>query len=162
MFRDPRYAVPFGILVGVIVMAAALLQAQGGAAHSDSSSGTSAQPTADPGETLLDVRRNLDLELLRDALGVYGKRNGSYPATNNLYSTLCARPSDAGCVLSSARSRLPFSDGDLPYWYISDGATYFALAARTFVAGDPAACPPGLPPELAAGPVACVFVQGAP
>ena len=158
MVRDPRYIAPLAVLLAVILVSAAL----GGRALP--SVGASGRPSATPGPTevlsredqLLDARRALDLGKLRDALTLYRRRNGTYPSTAGRITTLCDQPSDAGCALSSLGAKLPFSDGELPYWYASDGSTYFALIARAQQAGDTSRCPGPLPDELAVAPVMCI------
>jgi hypothetical protein len=156
--RDPRYIAPLAVLVAVILVSAAL----GGRALPSVGASDQPTPTARPTEALspedqlLDARRALDLGYLRDALALYRRRNGAYPSTGGRVATLCDKPSDAGCALSSLGSRLPFSDGELPYWYASDGATYFSLISRAQQSGDTSQCPRPLPKELAVAPVMCV------
>lgn len=175
MFRDPRYLLPLGVLVGVILASATL-------AHTNTSDATGTPPlatveaphtpiskstdtiraVATPGldDVLLDSRRALDLARLRDAAIAYKAAHGTYPASRDVVSPVCAQPSDAGCVLSTIAPDLAYTDGKLPYWFASDGATDFVVIARAQIPTDTSQCPSPLPPALSAAPVLCLRVQG--
>lgn len=162
--RDARYIVPFTVLLGVIAVSAAL--ARVGPAHTAPRLDTTvpaaapnvparsqATPSAD------DTRRTADLAALRDLLETYRSRNGAYPTTEDYILTLCATAWDAGCLLTTVSSHVPASDGQHPYWYRSDGASYtlFAIVDAPPDRGD---CPSQLPQALSGGPVLCVRSTG--
>lgn len=167
MFRDPRYLAPLGVLTGVILLSAALALHGSG----KSAAGSAASPT--PGATLaaaatpeppsaptaddatIDARRLLGLTKVRDALLAYRRLHGAFPVTKNGITTLCASPSDPGCVLASMPGGAPFADGDQPYWFLSDG-TRVVLVARAMTASDTAQCPPARPPVLTGVPLICL------
>lgn len=166
MFRDPRYLVPLSVLLGVILVSAALAQNGPGtraasspsptpAATQDSPSATEPPPPPTPDDAAIDARRMQDLVKVRDALLAYRRQHGKFPVTKNGITTLCANPSDPGCVLGSVAGGAPFADGDQPYWFLSDG-TRVVLVAPAQIASDTAQCPPALPPALAGGPVLCL------
>ena len=161
MFRDPRYLAPLAVLIGVIFLSAALAQhgSKGSAAASavsPTATAAAAQPTAipTPDDAALDAHRLQDLVKVRDALLAYRRQHGKFPVTKNGITTICAAPTDPGCVLSETGS-VPFADGDQPYWFISDGARV-AMVARAATASDPAQCPAALPAALAGAPVMCL------
>ena len=161
MFRDPRYLAPLSVLIGVILLSAVLAQhgSKGSAAASAPSpavAADTAEPTAipTPDGAALDAHRLEDLVKVRDALLVYRRQHGKFPVTKNGVTTICAAPTDPGCVLSETGG-VPFADGDQPYWFISDGARV-ALVARAATAFDPAHCPRALPPQLAAAQLMCL------
>lgn len=162
--RDARYVVPFTVLIGVIVLSAALARVP--SAHTTPTLDTSV-PTAVPEATARtqptqsadDARRTADLAELRGLLETYRSRTGAYPATESYTLTLCATAWDAGCLLTSVSSHLPASDGLHPYWYRSDGASY-TLFALVDAPPDRNDCPPQLPPTLSGGPVLCVNSPG--
>ena len=168
MFRDPRYLAPLAVLLGVIFLSAALAQhgSKGSAAASALSPTVLAatatpDPTPTPDGAAIDARRLRDLVKVRDALLAYRRQHGKFPVTKNGITTICAAPTDAGCVLSETGS-VPFADGDQPYWFISDGARV-ALVARAESASDPAQCPAALPAALVGTPVMCLkFDRPAP
>lgn len=168
VLRDARYAVPFTVLLGVIVLSAALASvpsAQTTPALDASVLATVpatvpgvATPTP-PAQSGDDARRTADLATLSDLLETYRSRHGTYPTTESYTMTVCTSAWDAGCLLTSLSSHLPASDGPHPYWYRSDGATYtlFALVDAPPAQDD---CPPPLPPTLSGGPVLCVSSPG--
>lgn len=162
--RDARYVVPFTLLVGVIVVSAALARvplAQTAPKLDTSAPAVApvapnlAQPTRSPA----DARRNADLATVGDLLETYRSGHGAYPTTERYTMTLCASAWDAGCLLTSLSSRLPASDGVHPYWYRSDGASY-TLYALVDARPEKDDCPSPLPPALAGGPVLCVSSPG--
>ena len=161
MFRDPRYLAPLGVLTGVILASAVLaLHGPGRSAAGSAASPTPAAtlaapatPTAD--DAAVDARRLLDLVKVRDALLAYRRLHGSFPVTKNGITTVCESPSDPGCVLASMPGGAPFTDGDQPYWFLSDG-TRVVLVARALAESDTAQCPPALPPALGGVPLICL------
>ncbi len=108
----------------------------------------------------LDYARALDLGRLRDALGAYYAQYARYPDTSGEVAMLCGTLRSAGCdlreVAASVKADVAFSDGEMAYWYQSDGATYFVLIARASLAQDETACPSSLPELLSEGPVMCL------
>jgi hypothetical protein len=172
--RDPLYSAAFATLVIIAIAAGAIAAADrtSGATPGDApvpaatatvrpASTPRPVPTATPAENIwADSQRLLDLANVRDALQTYRARNGAYPSTDGDFSTLCARSLDAGCLLLSVAPDLKAGDGDEPYWYASDGATYTLLAV---VSAQPetSGCPADLPAELRGRPVACVSTGGA-
>jgi hypothetical protein len=167
MFRDPRYLAPLGVLTGVILVSAALVlhgpgRSAAGSAASPTPGATLAAPatpeptaTPTPDDAAVDARRLLDLIKVRDALLAYRRQHGSFPVTKKGITTLCASPSDPGCVLASMPGGAPFADGDQPYWFVSDG-TRVVLVARALTASDTGQCPPALPPTLSGVPLTCL------
>jgi hypothetical protein len=159
--RDARYVVPFTVLVGVVVVSAALAEAQ--PAQTSPGLGASAPAAAtnvpEPTQSPADARRAADLATLRDLLEQYRADHGAYPTTEHYTVTLCATAWDAGCLLTTLSSRVPASDGTHPYWWRSDGSSYTIFA---FVDAPPAQddCPTELPKALAGGPVLCVNSPG--
>ena len=155
MLRDPRYLLPLGLLVAVIMIAFVAgrgnTHAQTGALHHALPAAT---PPPTPDDAAIDQRRNGDLQRLTDALALYAKRNGNYPSTHNAIMQVCGAETDAGCALKAVAPDLIFSDGGDPYYYASDG-NRFVLVSRAKGASDAGACPVGLPAELVAGPVIC-------
>ena len=171
MLRDPRYLLPLGILVGVILASAIIVHVDAGQAtgtppiatielpaQSTSTATVAAPAPVTPGldDVLLDSRRALDLGELRDALTMYKKKNGAYPLGGDVVTPVCAQDSDAGCVLSLVSPGIAFTDGKLPYWYASDGETYFVVIARAQIPADESQCPASLPPALVGTPVLCL------
>lgn len=165
MFRDPRYLAPLGVLLGVILVSAALAQsgprtraASGppptATATQDGASAAEPPPPPTPDAAAIDARRMQDLVKVRDAFLAYRRQHGKFPVTKNGITTLCANRSDPGCVLGSVTGGPPFADGDQPYWFLSDGARV-VLVAPAEIGSDAAQCPPALPPALAGGPVLC-------
>ena len=173
MFRDPRYLAPLGVLLGVIFVSAVLARNGPGryavasvpsptatATSAGNQGGQDSPPAAEPpppttDDAAIDARRLQDLVKVRDALLVYRRQHGKFPVTKNGLTTLCAQPSDPGCVLGSGAGGPPFADGDQPYWYLSDGARV-VLVARAQTATDASQCPAMLPIELAGGPLICL------
>lgn len=151
MFRDPRYLLPLAILLGVIVVSAVLVYNDQAAAGS----AATPEPPADPA-LVADYYRSIDLGKLRDAAVEYVRQNGWLPSTQNQIQPVCAAAGDAGCALHDVRDGLPAGDGRDPYWYQSDGETYFLFIARANHAHDRSDCPPVLPPALVAGPIMCL------
>ncbi|HXK34446.1 MAG TPA: hypothetical protein VNM91_10585 [Dehalococcoidia bacterium] len=147
IFRDPRYLVPLGILLAVIVVSAALVY--------DGRTAQSSAPAPDAA-TVVDYRRIVDLGRLRDAAVEYGRKHAELPSTSDEIVPLCALPGDAGCAFRDVAPDLPVDDGQLPYWYQSDGRSYFLFIARANKHGDTRDCPPVLPAPLSSGPVMCV------
>jgi hypothetical protein len=162
LLRDPRYLVPLAILVAVLLLSVAWGRGNrsvSGTEPADPTAGTLDAGVAPPSLTA-DGRRSFDLSRIRDALAVYRQRYGGFPGTANVTTTLCAQPTDAGCALGGVVRRLRFADGaGRPYWYVSDGATYYALIAASDADGDPGMCPTPLPVEVAGGPVMCVRME---
>jgi hypothetical protein len=119
------------------------------------------RPVPTPGldDVLYDARRALDLGALRDALAQYRARFGVYPSTANVVTTLCADPGDAGCALRGIDPALAFGDGEYPYWYKSDGITYYRLISRAQTTTDTGQCGE-LPSDLADVPVLCLYFGG--
>jgi hypothetical protein len=155
MLRDPRYLLPLGLLVAVIMISFVAgrgnTHAQTGALHHATVTATP-QPT--PDDAIIDARRTGDLQRLTDALAVYVKRHGEYPSTHNAIMQVCGSDTDAGCALKAVAPDLIFSDAGDPYYYASDGNRY-VLISREQATSDACACPVGLPAELVAGPVIC-------
>lgn len=161
MLRDPRYLVPLGLLVAVIMIS---FMAGRGDTHAQSGAprhAVTAVPVATPDDAAVDLRRTGDLGRLSDALAVYHDRNGVYPSTRGAIMQICGADTDAGCALKAVAARLTFADAGDPYYYASDGARY-VLISRARAASDTSACPVGLPAELVAGPVICRSGGGAP
>ncbi len=163
MSRDPRYLLPLAILLGVIVVSAVLVERAPrharAAAHPAATAAAGAPPLDD---VLIDSRRALDLARLREALTKYHDDKGVYPATGGKLVTMCATPDDVGCAVAPTAIALPFSDGTQPYFYASDGATYFALVAHAQIAShDRTECLTDLPPDLKDAPLLCVLMQKA-
>lgn len=170
MSRDPRYLLPLAILIGVIVVSAALVERGRTSAKTASPAAPAvsvtaigdapaAEATPRLDDQFVDARRALDLVQLRDALAEYRKQHNGYPSTDGAVTTLCATPSDAGCALSSIMPDAPFGDDGGPYWYVSDGrnfATLIAIAKLPHVRGQN--CPRQLPPALSGGQLICVSV----
>lgn len=149
IFRDPRYLVPLGILLAVIVVSAALVYDERAA------QGSAPTPVPDAA-AVVDYRRIVELGRLRDAAVEYARKHGELPSTHDEIVPLCALPDDAGCALRDVAPDLPADDGQLPYWYQSDGRSYFLFIARANADGDARDCPPVLPAPLSSGPVMCV------
>ena len=173
MFRDPRYLAPLAVLLGVIFVSAvlarngpgryaaasvpsptALATAAGNQGGQDSPPAAEAPPPT-PDDAAVDARRMQDLVKVRDALLVYRRQHGKFPVTKNGLTTLCAQPSDPGCVLGFGDGGPPFADGDQPYWYSSDGARV-VLVARARAATDASQCPAKLPIERSGSPLVCL------
>src|SRR5437899_3252399 len=133
MLRDPRYLLPLAILVGVIAVAALLADGDARAASNLTQPAMPATPVdagsrsgVGPAGIALrhDLRRSQDLEELRSGVAVYHVHHGAYPNTDNAVTPMCEAPSDAGCEVAAVAA-VRFDDGDLPYWYASDGESYF-------------------------------------
>jgi hypothetical protein len=162
--RDARYVVPFTVLVGVIVLSAALAGVQPahmapGLAASAPDTATNVSAPTQPALSPADARRTADLATLSDLLETYRSRNGTYPSTEGYTLTLCATAWDPGCLLASLSSHLPASDGTHPYWYRSDGASY-TIFALVDASPNQADCPAPLPPALSGGPILCMNSPG--
>jgi hypothetical protein len=163
MLRDPRYLLPLALLLLVIAISFALGR---GNTHAQSNmpivrvSAGAAVGTATADDAAIDARRTADLQRLKEALVLYRRRRGAVPSTNNAIVPACVVPTDAGCALSVAQNDLHYADGGDPYWYASDG-TRFVLIAPMKSAADASDCPPGLPAELAVGPLFCLKGGGA-
>jgi hypothetical protein len=164
MFRDPRYLAPLGVLLGVILLSSVLAQRATGhsaAAIEPSATAAAGEGAAGPGATstpdgaAIDAARLQDLVKVRNALLAYRRLNGRFPVTKNGVTTICTAPSDPGCVLATQPGAVPFADGDLPYWFLSDGARV-VLIAPAQSASDLADCPPVLPPQLSGKPLICL------
>lgn len=172
--RNPRYWLPIFVLVAVIVVSTAFALVEDGndatlvtnppASAIETPAAAAASPTPAPAPDLYqvwyDARRALELGKLHDALIAYKTRFGAYPSTGGAAQTICAKPSDAGCALSNVATDLSYTDGEFPYWYASDGATYYKLISKAEIAGDTGQCPDDLPAELAGGPVICLDGTG--
>jgi hypothetical protein len=150
MFRDPRYLLPLAILLGVIVVSAVLVANERAAAGS-AAPGSEAEAAA-----VVDYYRSIDLNRLRDAAIEYGRRHGLLPTTGGLIQQVCATPQDAACALREVAEQLPAGDGRDPYWYQSDGSSYFLFISRANGEHDRSDCPPVLPPALVAVPIMCL------
>jgi hypothetical protein len=116
---------------------------------------SAAQSIGMSGDELLDARRRFDLAALHDALQSYAGFFGKYPSTDGALTTFCSRWTDAGCDVIVHGRGLPASDGFIPYWYTSDGATYTIMARMR---GWPPTndCPEPLRPEIGNLPALCV------
>mgnify|MGYP001608768861 CR=1 FL=1 len=173
-FSDRGYLAGLGALGAIVLAAVALAVAgpSGASGTSGDASVTASTPTvaSSPAQTAasgdaadglaLDYARALDLGRLRDALSAYYARYARYPDTSGGVETLCGTLRSAGCdlreVAASVKSDVAFGDGEAPYWYQSDGATYFVLVARASLAQGDAVCPASLPEPLREGPVMCL------
>lgn len=184
VIRDPRYALPFAVLICVIAVSAVLARTTSSASPAGAApvvavtaSSTPARPstatatataarpsaataTATPAgpsaaDAALDARRRDDLASVAAALDAYRAKNGGYPSTNDEFGTLCAQAFDAGCLLTTVVKQLPASDGTNPYWYRSSGKTY-TLFTRLQNAVEPNNCPAQVPPALASAPIYCL------
>lgn len=163
LIRDPRYIVPLGVLIFVIVISAAMgagPKAVDSAVPDVTGRGLPfiPDPTPTPDYTN-DYQRAIDLGTLREAALAYHARNGFFPSTNETVVPLCEGKADAGCVLKQSARGIPVGDGESPYFYVSDGSTYAVFIARSDVAGASGECPPALPSQLSSGPVTCVQVR---
>jgi len=163
LFRDPRYLIPLAMLVGVIVISAAM-----GAGPAAVDSAVPAVPgiprTENPTPTpdaSNDYRRAIDLGVLRDAAQTFYRTHGSFPSTGGAVVALCVDAADAGCALREARG-LPSGDGEFPYHYASDGSAYAVFIARADTPGDETQCPATLPPSLSGMPVMCARAEATP
>ncbi len=162
LFRDPRYVIPLAMLIFVIVVSAAM-----GAGPSAVDSAvpeipfvprqeeSAAPPSA---ELMKDYQRAVDLGNLHDAALAVRERTGAFPSTNGAVVELCASSADRGCTIREARG-LASGDGEFPYYYASDGATYATFVARAETQGDTSRCPAPLPAALESAPVMCVRVE---
>ncbi len=163
LFRDPRYLLPLAMLVGVIIISAAM---GAGPAAVDSAVPAvpgiprAGSPTPTP-DVSNDYRRAIDLGILREAAESFHRKNGSFPNTNSAVVALCVDAVDAGCSLREARG-LPSGDGEFPYYYASDGATYAVFIARADFLSDATACSVTLPSHLRDYPVMCSRVEALP
>ncbi len=160
VIRDPRYALPFAVLLCVIGVSAVLGRTNSSASTAAATPAASATATAMPAgpsaaDVALDARRRDDLASVAAALDAYRAKNGGYPSTNDEFGTLCARAFDAGCLLTTVVKQLPASDGTNPYWYRSSGKTY-TLFTRLQTAVEPNNCPVQAPPALASTPIYCL------
>jgi hypothetical protein len=160
LLRDPRYLLPLAMLLGVIIIAAAM-----GAGPKAVTSAVPEIPyvpraaTAEPTVDLVrDYGRAIDLGALREAALEAHRRTGTFPDSGGNVVPLCATITDVGCALREARG-LPSGDGDRPYYYASDGATYAIFIARSDARGDMTRCPAALPAELLDVSLMCVFVE---
>lgn len=162
MFRDPRYLAPLAVLLGVIFVSAVLAEqgSKGSAAASVPTvsivAATAApEPTPTPDGAAIDARRLRDLVKIRDAFLAYRRQNGKFPVTKDGITTICATSFDPGCVLASGAGAVRFTDGVLPYWFVSDGARVVLVAPAESPA-DTAQCPAALPLALAGKFVMCL------
>lgn len=172
-FSDRGYLAGIGALCTIVLVAVAV--AVIGSAGANGTSGdtivAASTPTVAPSAAqtgapdtadglTLDYARALDLGRLRDALGAYYAQYTRYPDTNGEVAMLCGTLRSVGCdlraVAALVKADAPFGDGETPYWYQSDGATYFVLVARASLAQDRTACPLSLPEPLSEGPVMCL------
>lgn len=170
--RDPRYAVPLGVLLAIVVLSLALTRASSG----DGRGGDAARgpedvspmaatrtptPTGTPSldSILLDLRRREDVVNIVAALQTYRGRYGSYPTTGGTTTTLCSNAEDAGCGLSAVAESLPAGDGRSAYWYSSDGES-FAVVTRIDGVESPSDCPQDLPGELGGARLYCAAGKG--
>jgi hypothetical protein len=163
--RNPRYLLPLAALIAVTVISLVLAQA------TSTDAGSSPQTTAQPAATVVpasptraapsaaDARRAADLAKIGDLLATYKSRNGTYPTTEQYFSTLCQLAFDAGCLLTTISKELPVTDGATPYWYRSDGQSY-SLFAVADAKPDPDNCPDEVPPTLAGKPLICLSSAG--
>lgn len=173
-FSDRGYLAGLGALCAIVFIAAALaIAGPSGAsgtpvdrplAASTPATAPPAAQTAMSDETAdglaLDYARALDLGRLRDALGAYYAQYARYPDTTSEVAMLCGTLRSAGCdlreVAAFVKADVAFSDGEMAYWYQSDGATYFVLIARASRYQDETACPSSLPEPLRGSPVMCL------
>ena len=160
LFRDPRYLIPLAMLIGVIVISAAM-----GAGPDAVDSAVPAVPglprAGEPSPTpdlSNDYRRAIDLGVLREAALTFYKKTGVFPNTRGAAVTLCVDAVDVGCSLREARG-LPSGDGELSYYYASDGVSYAVFIARADNPGDQSECPPALPPQLVGMPLICARTE---
>ena len=164
LFRDPRYVIPLAMLIFVIIVSAAM-----GAGPGAVDSAVPSIPyvprqgetqTAEPPSAALikDYQRAVDLGKLHDAALAIRERTGAFPSTNDTVVELCASPADRGCAIREERG-LASGDGEFPYYYASDGATYATFVARAETQGDVSRCPAPLPAALVGVPVMCVRVE---
>ncbi|MBI5283709.1 MAG: hypothetical protein HY874_01315 [Chloroflexi bacterium] len=159
--RDPRYIVPFAVLICVIGASAVLGRSTSSAAGEPvpaataTAAPTPAPPGPSPEDAALDARRRSDLVVIATLLETYRTRNATYPSTQNDFATLCAQAFDAGCLLTTVTKELPAKDGTYPYWYQSDGKTY-TLFSRLQTAVADSSCPAQVPPALANMPTVCL------
>lgn len=170
--RDPWYVASLLAIVAVIVLAisfsrggddAAADEPQAAVATATPTARAAATPTAvkTPGYdmVLLDAKRAGDLDAIADAVELFRQRTGRYPTTTGgAYEHVCTPASDVGCGLASY-GVTAFDDGELPYWYSSDGSTYFNLVATSAFTHDVSACGT-LPGELSGKPAICIASKG--
>jgi len=160
LLRDPRYVIPLIMLIVVIVISAAMgagPNAVDSAVPSVPGIPREGEPSPTP-DVSNDYRRAIDLGTLREAAQNFYRRNGLYPSTAGAVVALCIDALDVGCTLREARG-LPSGDGEFPYHYASDGATYALFIARADTPGDIDACPASLPPALSDVPVMCARAE---
>lgn len=155
-FRDPLY---LGALVALIVLAtigATVPSTRSDASRPPATAVTAtAAPTSTPTpDADADAQRARDLATLAEALDQYFVEKGEYPSTTGDFQTLCFSAWDAGCQLLSVTKEVPASDGETPYWYVSDGAGYTLFAPASAGSGDDD-CPAQRPPKLVSPALLC-------
>ncbi len=106
-----------------------------------------------------DYARGIDLGQLREAALTYYRQNGSFPNTDGMIIPICDDGANVACGLKLAVSDVPIGDGDHPYQYASDGATYALFIAQSDVQGDFAQCPALVPVQLASSALMCTRLE---
>jgi hypothetical protein len=160
--RDLRYLLPLAMLLGVVLISAAM--GAGPKAVTSAVPEIPYVPRAQTGSSapdpdlIRDQARAIDLGGLREAALDAHRRTGAFPDSGNSVVTLCETIGDAGCALREARG-LPGGDGEFPYYYASDGKTYAVFIARAESNGDTSKCPRDLPSGLKGVPLICVYVE---
>jgi hypothetical protein len=172
--RDPWFSGPLAALCGIIVLGSALAisgtsDASGGGgeprtvvtpsatqAPSVAAQATAVSTSRRQDDVALDFARALDINTLRDDFALYYERHRAYPDTAGQVTTLCDAPADAACGLTEVDDDAPFGDGDEPYWYVSDGSSYYIIVAKAALVQPDVSMCPDLPVELASGPVMCM------
>jgi hypothetical protein len=162
MLRDPRYVAPLAVLVVVIVLSALLRSAEPRALASTPAATPAAwpAPTATPAEQalLIDTRRTYDLARLRDIVAGVEAAGGGLPDTAGTPRRICGAARVDGCVLAGALAPGDLLDAEAPYWYASDGASYFIVMTVAAHSGDERDCARTRPPG-ADGPLLCVRAE---
>jgi hypothetical protein len=166
--KDVWYSASVAALGAIIAVASLLLVTGAGSPDAGAELVTETPPTAEaavtPGMTqepevddvTRDFARAIDLGSIRDTLHPYRDRFGSFPETGGELTTLCESEADAGCALTAINPRVPFDDGELPYWYVSDGRVFTLVARAALPQANNGACPGDLPPSLEGVPIMCM------
>jgi hypothetical protein len=172
--RDPWYGSSLAALCVILAAGGIFLATRSSDGQTDNAvnataTATAAEPTSRPAATAtpvpdpvtFDFARALDLLKVGQTLEAYFDENGAYPESGGEVVTLCEQTGDPGCVLTTIVVDVPFDDGEEPYWYVSDGATFTLIARAALTQEDTSACPDELPDALAALPVMCASGTGA-
>ena len=156
MFRDPRYLAPLGVLARRDPrVGRARAEGSGAAAPPRPPSAATATPTSAPVPRRrptappIDARACRTSTKVRDALLAYRRQHGKFPVTKNGITTICAAPSDPGCVLAAGRARRAVRRWRSAVLVLSDGARVVLVAPRADARPMPAQCPRDPPRELA-------------